>query len=343
MAPSAEPRRSDAAAAAAAGRLRGRCAEADRAALRGPQPSGVAAVGPTDDATPMMPEVAQGVGVCWVDPAAPWLGARSAGPLAAGRPRRRGRGPGPPALRRGEGRPRGRRGVRGGAPPTDRHRRSRCGRRRRLRRAGPAARPHPGRSATCCPTRRSGPKTFWSTLEKDLVAHLARSRTMEIFANRQLKLYSRAGETKDDFTARCREAAATKADEEAAKLRDKYETKAGSLQERLQAAQDRADVLAAEASGRQQEELLSTAGSILGSFLGGRTRAAPAWPADLRSAAGRRSRSRAASERLDAAQNKVGHHRRAARPSWRTSSAGGHAAHHLGVGGEGRRRSTPCR
>ena len=67
------------------------------------------------------------------------------------------------------------------------------------------------------------------------------------------------------------------ADEETAKLRDKYETKAKSLQDQLQAAQDRAEVLQAEASGRQQEELLSTAGSLLGSFLGGRS-AAAAWP-----------------------------------------------------------------
>jgi hypothetical protein len=128
---------------------------------------------------------------------------------------------------------------------------------------------------------------------------------MEIFANRQLKLYSRAGETKDEFTARCREAGAAKADEEAAKLRDKYETKVRGLQDKLGAAQDRADVLAAEAAGRQQEELLSTAGSILGGFLGGR-RTSSSLAGELRSAAGRRSRSRAAGERLDAAQNKVG-------------------------------------
>ena len=95
-----------------------------------------------------------------------------------------------------------------------------------------------------------------------------------------------------------------KADEEAAKLRDRYETKVRSLQDKVQAAQSRADVLAAEAQGRQHEEILSTAGSILGSFLGGR-KSSSSLATDLRGAAGRRSRSRAASERLGAAQDKM--------------------------------------
>ena len=46
------------------------------------------AVAPEDDAVPTMPEVAEGVGVCWVDPAAPWLGAvvgAAGGPAGRGR------------------------------------------------------------------------------------------------------------------------------------------------------------------------------------------------------------------------------------------------------------------
>ena len=45
-------------------------------------------------------------------------------------------------------------------------------------------------------------------------------------------------------------------------------------------------MLQAEASGRQQEELLSTAGSLLGSFLGGRNRSS-SLATELRGAAGR--------------------------------------------------------
>jgi hypothetical protein len=124
---------------------------------------------------------------------------------------------------------------------------------------------------------------------------------MEILANRQLKLFSRAGESKDDFATRCHEAAAAKADEEGAKLRDKYEAKVRTIQGQLQTAEDRRDVLQAEAKGREHEELLSTAGSILGGFLGGRSRLST----ELRRAASGRSRSKTAGARLDAAENKL--------------------------------------
>jgi hypothetical protein len=278
-------------------------APAPAAAPTASAPSAVVESATSDDATPMMPEVAQGVTVTWVDAAAPWVSTVGGAP---GSERRAAAAVARIRVRYDEERadliadeeyeavlhP-----LTAGADPAaavavdydDRD-------------LLPSA---PGAISYVLPAAPIGRKAFWTTLEKDLVAHLARTRTMEIFANRQLKLYSRAGETKDEFTARCREAGAAKADEEAAKLRDKYETKVRGLQEKLRTAQDRADVLAAEASGRQQEELLSTAGSILGSFLGGRRRSS-SLAGDLRSAAGRRSRSRAAGERLDAAQNKVG-------------------------------------
>ena len=186
----------------------------------------------------MMPEVAQGVGVYFVDAAAPWLatvggtpGSTRYAPAAVARVR----------LRYDEEKadlvvdeeyeavlhP-----LTGAADPAaavavDYDERDLL----------PAA---PGPASFVLPDAPIKAKTFWSTLEKDLVSQLVRARTIEIFANRQLKLFSRAGETKDDFAARCKEAAAAKADEETAKLRDKYETKATSLQDKLQAAQDRA-------------------------------------------------------------------------------------------------------
>jgi hypothetical protein len=256
-----------------------------------------------DDATPMMPEAAQGVSVTWVDAAAPWVSAVGG---ALGSDRRAAAAVARIRLRYDEERadliadeeyeavlhPLTASADPAAAVAVDYDDRDLL----------PAA---PGPVSYVLPDAPIGRKAFWTTLERDLVAQLAGTRTMEIFANRQLKLYSRAGETKDEFTARCREAGAAKADEETAKLRDKYETKARGLQDKLRVAQDRADVLAAEAAGRQQEELLSTAGSILGGFLGGR-RGSSSLAGALRGAAGRRSRSRAAGERLDAVQNKVG-------------------------------------
>ncbi len=71
------------------------------------------------DTTPVMPDVAGGVAVRWVDPAAPWLGDVGGDP-AGDDARSRRRRPRRPALRRGEGRPRPRRGVRGRAVPARR-------------------------------------------------------------------------------------------------------------------------------------------------------------------------------------------------------------------------------
>jgi hypothetical protein len=256
-----------------------------------------------DDATSLMPEVAQGVSARWVDGAAAWLasvGGRSGGKRYAAAAVAR------IHLRYDEEKadlvvneeyeavlhP-----LTAEADPTlavtvdydDRN----------LLTVAPSG------SSFVLPDAPIKSKTFWTNLEKDLVAHLARSRTVEIFANRPLKLYSRAGESQDEFVARCKEEATTRADEEAAKLRDKYETKATSLQNQLQAAQDRASVLATEAKGRQRDSILSAASGILGSFLGGRLNTRRI-TSGMRSAAGSHSRSQTTSQRLEAAQNKAG-------------------------------------
>lgn len=147
-------------------------------------------------------------------------------------------------------------------------------------------------------------KTLYSGIERDLKEHLYRTMTVDIAVNNELKLFGRPGERADEFEARCRRAADDLADADIAKLRDKYEVKVTRLQEQIAAAEDRADVLEEEASSKRQSELLSTAGSILGGLLGGRSRGGVL--GKLGSAAGRRGRTKAAAERLDAVENKVG-------------------------------------
>ena len=130
---------------------------------------------------------------------------------------------------------------------------------------------------------------------------------MEIYLNRDLKLYSRVGESEGDFTARCRVEGEARADAETAKLRAKYVTKAKTLQDQLATAQDRSQLLATQAKSKQGEELLSAAGSLLGSFLGGRRSTksmASKVLGGLGGAAGRR-RTAAAGDRAEAAHDKV--------------------------------------
>ena len=141
-------------------------------------------------------------------------------------------------------------------------------------------------------------------VERGLRDHLTRSLSIELPANTDLELYGRPGESPTDFAARCEAVADDGAAAEIAKLRDKYEAKATRIRDAIAGAEDRVDVLQAEAEGKRNDELLSTAGSILGDLLGGRSRSRTL--RSLGSAAGRRGRTAAARERVEAAQGKVG-------------------------------------
>jgi hypothetical protein len=145
-------------------------------------------------------------------------------------------------------------------------------------------------------------KTFLSGVERDLKEHLAISRRVEIPYNAELKLFGRPGETSEQFEVRCLQHADAKADEQLAKLKDTYAAKLARLREQHAAATDRADVLEEEAKGKRNSELLSTAGSILGGLFGGRRSSVLG---RLGTAAGRRGRSSAARERVAAAEGKV--------------------------------------
>lgn len=147
-------------------------------------------------------------------------------------------------------------------------------------------------------------KKYWTSVERGLTDHLVRSRSLQLQRNKQLKMYSRPGETAEAFAQRCTEAAKSQADAEAAKLRDKYETKATSLRGQLQVAEDRAEVLEEQRKGNRNSEILSTAGSILGGILGGR-RGLDSVLSKAGSAAGRRGRSSASKQRVEAAENKI--------------------------------------
>lgn len=150
-------------------------------------------------------------------------------------------------------------------------------------------------------------RRFWTDLQRNIVDHLVRNQTIEVFVNRDLKLYSRPGESQDDFVKRCTEAADAKADDQAATLRDKYEAKAKTLQTQLAAAQDKAELLKDQQRSSRVSEVASVAGSILGSFLGGKKRASALSKVagSLGGIASRRGRSAAASDRVDAVENKM--------------------------------------
>ena len=151
-------------------------------------------------------------------------------------------------------------------------------------------------------------KAFFSDIRRELVDHLSRSLALEVPTNAALKLFGRPNETAEEFAARCAQFADERADAEIAKLRDKYESRATTLRRQIESAEDRVDVLAEEAEGRRNSECCrppdrSSVGCSAGAGHGvgcwARCSARPG------SAAGRRGRSRASEERVEAAENKV--------------------------------------
>jgi hypothetical protein len=146
---------------------------------------------------------------------------------------------------------------------------------------------------------------YFNGIERDLREHLTRTLTIEIPVNTTLKLYGRPGETPEEFATRCTQEADARADTEIAALRDKYETRATKLRDQIDAAEDRAEVVQAQASDKKVSGYFSSAGSMLGGLLGGR-KSTGRMIGDLVGDAGQSvAASDSSARRVDEARNKV--------------------------------------
>jgi Helicase HerA, central domain len=147
-------------------------------------------------------------------------------------------------------------------------------------------------------------KAFWTKIQGGIVDSLVRSQTLAVGVNPDLKLYSRPGETGDQFAYRCGQAASEGASQDAAALQAKYQTKIDRLNDQVATAQDRTGVLQQQQSARRNTEILGTAGSVLGSILGGRGGFGSIL-GKLGTAVTRQGSTKTAGARADAAQNRV--------------------------------------
>jgi hypothetical protein len=143
-------------------------------------------------------------------------------------------------------------------------------------------------------------KTFWSSLGADIKSWLAANRSIEISKCPALKLYSRVGESQEDFQARCQQAADQAADLKVSKLRVQYAKRIDRLQDLISSADARVRELEVDASARTQSEVMSGIGDLLGSFLKGKFSSTT-----LSKAASRRTASRTAKARLATAEQKL--------------------------------------
>lgn len=145
-------------------------------------------------------------------------------------------------------------------------------------------------------------------LRKEMEDHLFRSRTLTLWRNEALKLWSRVGESEEDFLKRCLEAAEDAADRDAAKLRDRYEKRLQSARDRKAQAERRVRELETDVGTSRQQEVVAGAGEILSLFLGGRRRIR-----SLSGAASRRAQTVRTQERLQSAAEQMEDHDQAIR------------------------------
>jgi hypothetical protein len=161
--------------------------------------------------------------------------------------------------------------------------------------------PNAGYVLTDAPLNKA---TFFTGAEKALVDHLYRSRTVQVMRNPQLKLVARAGETPEEFAARCAAAAEEQADKDQVALQDKYERRIAKAREALGAAMDKVAQAQAAESTRRQSDMVAGAGSLLGAMLGGR-RSARTMARDMSRVLTSRGRVEEAAQRVRTAENRA--------------------------------------
>ena len=120
------------------------------------------------------------------------------------------------------------------------------------------------------PTAKIHTKTLFSKAQTQLKDKLYRGEALELFYNPELKMASRVGESKEDFTQRCNDEAGDKADEDVAKLRASLETKMDRVRAAMEKSEDRIRELEADVDSRGKEQILDIGMSVLGGVLGGR-------------------------------------------------------------------------
>ncbi|MGI9596902.1 MAG: helicase HerA-like domain-containing protein [Acidimicrobiales bacterium] len=138
----------------------------------------------------------------------------------------------------------------------------------------------------------------------DLKSSLAIDETFTLFNNPELKLWSRPGESIEDFGVRCEAAADDGADQAAEKIRARLEKKRDSIEAALAKAEDRVAELEVQSQGRAQQQIIDIGASVLGGLLGGRSRTRGLASAARRMSSGNRQKA-STKARLESAQNRA--------------------------------------
>jgi hypothetical protein len=163
----------------------------------------------------------------------------------------------------------------------------------------------PAAATYALPEVKIDTKTYWSNLSKDLTNHLIGARQVTVYKNEALKLFSRPGESREDFETRVNAAAEQAVDDAIAKLRDKHSARLERAQAALSKAENRVADTEAAAGSKQTEELVSGAGDLLGMLFGKGSRSNPLGQAARRRSASSEARARAENARAALAEEQA--------------------------------------
>jgi hypothetical protein len=129
-------------------------------------------------------------------------------------------------------------------------------------------------------------------LQKQVVDDVYRSDTRGLFTNPKLRLWSKGGESRGDFDARCSAAIEDRLDAGIGKLKDKIETRVDRLDARIRAKEQKRGGLESQAKARQLQEAVYIGETVL-SWFGGRKKS-------LNSAMSKRRMTSNAQDRVEA-------------------------------------------
>ena len=117
-----------------------------------------------------------------------------------------------------------------------------------------------------------GNASRFAALEKEFGEHLFYNRSVTIWYNPHLKLYSELGETAKSFQRRCREAARQARDGEAEEIKGRYKGQFEQLIAKMQREKRELEEDQVEYAARKREEFFSGAETVVGLVTGRRTR-----------------------------------------------------------------------
>ena len=166
----------------------------------------------------------------------------------------------------------------------------------------------PGDAVYRLPDAKIANKTYFKQAQTEIKNHIYREEQVELYHNRALKLYSRIGESMEQFEQRCLTEADNKADQDADKLRRVLSKKIDRVNAAIQKSTDKIREIQFDAISRKKDQrtsqVMDIAGGLIGSLLGGRRSTRSMITGGLRRSQSKGRMVAKAEERLKTAENR---------------------------------------